>query len=321
MNPMQSPLGTPFTPFSTAEEVSRGADLSGKTAIVTGGASGLGLETVRVLAGLGARIIVPARNTSDARAALAGIAGVEVAEMDLVDPTSIRVFAEGFLATGAPLHLLILSAGIMTPPLFRDSEGREGQFATNHLGHFRLTAALWPALKLAGGARVVVLSSRAHQFPGFDLTDLGFVRRPYDKIAAYAQSKTANALFAVALDARGRDHDIRTFSVHPGSIFGNLTKHASREELEAYGVLNSDGTPQIDPAQDKKTFAQGAATTVWCATAPELNGIGGVYCEDSDIAPVETESRFGVRPYAVDPNVAEALWTESVRLTGIDLQD
>ncbi|MGM4921368.1 SDR family NAD(P)-dependent oxidoreductase [Tardiphaga sp. 804_B3_N1_9] len=320
MNPMQNPLNTPFTPFTTAEEVAHGAHLSGKTVIVTGGASGLGLETVRVLADLGAHIIVPARNTSTARASLAGITNVEVVEMDLIDPASVRIFAERFVATGAPLHLLILSAGIMTPPLFRDSKGREGQFATNHLGHFRLTATLWPALKLAGGARVVVLSSRAHQLPGFDLTDLDFARRPYDKVAAYAQSKAANALFALALDIRGQNYGIRAFSVHPGSVFGNLTKHASREELEAYGILNPDGTPQIDPAQDKKNFAQGAATTVWCATAPELDGLGGVYCEDCDIAYVEAEGGFGVRPYAVNPDLAEALWTESVRLTGIDVQ-
>ncbi|MEP7453599.1 SDR family NAD(P)-dependent oxidoreductase [Phyllobacterium sp. SB3] len=316
MNPMQKPLGTPHTPFTTAEEVARGIDLSGKTAIITGGASGLGLETVRVLAGLGARIIVPARNTAAAREALSGIAGVEIAAMELTDPSSIRAFANAFLAGDEPLHLLILSAGIMATPLFRDPDGREGQFATNHLGHFRLTAALWPALKAANEARVVVLSSRGHLLPGFDLTDLDFIRRPYDKVAAYAQSKTANALFALALDSRGRNHGIRSYSVHPGSILGNLAKHASRDELEAYGALNPDGTPLIDPANDKKNFAQGAATMVWCATAPELARIGGVYCEDSDIAPIETEGRFGVRPYSADPELAEALWTETLRLTG-----
>lgn len=316
MNTMQKPLGPPFTPFTTAEEVARGIDMSGKTVVVTGGASGLGLESVRVFTSLGARVIVPARNVDAARRALAGLARVEVAELELTEPASIRAFARDFLASGRSLHRLVLSAGIMATPLFRDVEGREGQFATNHLGHFRLTAALWPALKAAGKARVVVLSSRGHLLPGFDLTDLDFTRRPYDKVAAYAQSKTANALFAVALDARGRKHGIRAYSVHPGSILGNLARHASREELEAYGALNPDGTPLIDPANDKKNFAQGAATMVWCATAPELEGIGGVYCEDSDIAPVEAEGRFGVRPYAADPNLAEALWRETLRLTG-----
>lgn len=320
MNDLQKPLGTPFGPFTAAAEVARNIDLADKTAIVTGGASGLGLETVRVLAAHGARVIVPARNVEAATEALAGIPHVEVARMELTDPASISAFAQAFIGRQEPLHLLILSAGIMAPPLFRDAEGREGQFATNHLGHFRLTAALWPVLKAAGSARVVVLSSRGHLLPGFDLTDLDFTRRPYDKVAAYAQSKTANALFALALDERGRNHGIRAYSVHPGSIVGNLAKHASREELEAYGALNPDGTPLIDPARDKKNVAQGAATTVWCATAPELEGIGGVYCEDCDIAPIETEGRFGVRPYAADPDLAEALWAETARLTNADLR-
>src|SRR5690606_39125135 len=169
MNDLQKPLGTPFGPFTTAAEVARNINLSGKTAIVTGGASGLGLETVRVLAAHGARVIVPARNVEAATEALAGIPHVEVARMELTDPASISVFAQTFIDRQEPLHLLILSAGIMAPPLFRDAEGREGQFATNHLGHFRLTAALWPALKAAGTARVVVLSSRGHLLPGFDL--------------------------------------------------------------------------------------------------------------------------------------------------------
>lgn len=320
MSTDQRPLGTPYTPFTTAEEVARGADLRGKTAIVTGGASGLGLETTRVLAGLGARVIVPARDVAAARKTLTGIAGVEISAMDLIDPASVAAFAAGFLATGAALHLLILNAGIMMPPLFRDAEGREGQFATNHLGHHRLTAVLWPALKASGGARVVVVSSRGHQLPGYDLTDLDFTRRPYDKMAAYGQSKTANALFAVALDARGREHRIRALSLHPGAILGNLAKHISAAELAAYGAMNPDGTPVIDPDRDKKNFAQGAATTLWCATAPELAGIGGVYCEDSDIAPLEAEGNFGVRPYAVDPKAAEGLWGKSVDLTAMDIQ-
>lgn len=320
MTSLQQPLGTPFTAFSTAEEVARGIDLRGKTAIVTGGASGLGLETTRVLSSLGAQVIVPARDLNAARKALHGLAGVEIVAMDLIDAASVASFAAAFLAAGKPLHLLVLNAGIMAPPLFRDTEGREGQFATNHLGHYRLTTALWPALKAAGGARVVALSSRGHLLPGYDLTDLDFTRRPYDKVAAYAQSKTANVLFSVALDARGGAHGIRAFSLHPGSILGNLARHISDEELAAYGAVNPDGTPVIDPAQDKKNFAQGAATTVWCATAPELAGIGGVYCENSDIARLEETGPFGVRPYAVDRDAAEALWSESARLTGLDLQ-
>jgi len=315
----QEPLGTPFGPFTTVEEVARDVDLSGKTAIVTGGASNLGHETVRVLAARGAHVIVPARDADAARQALSDIPRVEIVSMDLLDPAFVRRFANGFLARHKSLDLLILSAGVMATPLFRDSEGHEGQFAINHLGHFRLTAALWPALCVADGARVVVLSSRGHQIGGFDLDDLDFKRRPYDKWLAYGQAKTANALFAVALDARGLAHDVRAFAVHPGSILGPLARHLSRDEIDAFGALNQDGTPVIDPARDRKNPQQGAATTIWCATAAELEGIGGVYCEDCDIAPVESEGRFGVRPFAIDPETAEALWAESIRLTGNDL--
>src|SRR5690606_18223772 len=232
---------------------------------------------------------------------------------------SINSFADQFLAAHASLDLLILRAGVMATPLFRDADGHEGQFVTNYLGHFRLTAALWPALRAARGARVVMLSSRGHQFGSLDLGDLDFTRRPYDKWLAYGQAKTAVALFAAALDARGRKHGVRAFSVHPGSILGPLARHLSREEIDAFGAVNEDGTPVIDPARDMKTPEQGAATTIWCATAPELDGMGGVYCEACVIAPVEAEGRLGVRPFATDPNSAEALWAESVRLTGCDL--
>lgn len=315
----QEPLGMPFGPFTTAAEVARDIDLSGKTAVVTGGASNLGHETVRVLASRGAAVIVPARDADAARRSLSGLAGVTVVPMDLLDPASARSFADGFLAEHGTLDLLVLSAGVMATPLFRDAEGHEGQFATNHLGHFRLTAALWPALRTAGGARVVVLSSRGHQLGGLDLDDLDFARRPYDKWLAYGQAKTANALFAVALDARGLEHGVRAYSVHPGSILGPLARHLSREEIETFGAIAADGAPVIDPARDMKTPQQGAATTIWCATAPELEGIGGVYCEDCDIAPVEDVGNFGVRSFAIDPVTAEALWLKSSRLTGTSL--
>lgn len=324
MTVTQETLGTPFGPFTTAEEVVRDVDLSGKTAIVTGGASNLGRETVRVLASRGAHVIVPARDVTAARQALSGMDRVEIVSMDLLDPASIDGFADRFQADHETLDLLILSAGVMATPLFRDKEGHEGQLATNHLGHFHLTAALWPALRAAEGARVVVLSSRAHQLGGLDLDDLDFTRRPYDKWLAYGQAKTANALFAVALDARGIAHGVRAFSVHPGSILGPLARHLSREEIDAFGALSEDGTPVVDPARDKKSPEQGAATTIWCATAPELAGIGGVYCEDCDIAPLRTEGQLGaagVRPFAVDPAIAEALWAQSVRLTGRDLHE
>jgi len=312
----QRPLGTPFGPNTTAQEVIRDIDLTGKTAVVTGGASNLGLETVRILAWRGARVIVPVRDIGTAGKMLWNIPNVELFEMDLLDPASVRSFADKFVIEHGSLDILILSAGVMATPLFRDAEGHEGQFATNHLGHFRLTAALWPALCAAKNARVIVLSSRGHQLGGLALEDLDFVQRPYDKWLAYGQAKTANALFAVAVDARGINHGVRAFSVHPGSILGPLARHLSREEIDSFGAIDNNGQPVIDPDRDMKTPQQGAATTIWCATAPELAGIGGVYCENCDIAPVERQERFGVRPFAIDPNIAEALWAESVRLTG-----
>lgn len=320
MTGFQKPLGTAFGPFTTAEEVANGVDLSGKTAIVTGGASNLGHETVRILASKGASIVVPARDANAARRALSGIPNVKVAAMDLLDPSSIDNFATGFLDSERSLDLLILSAGVMATPLFRDAGGREGQFTTNHLAHFHLTAGLWPALLRANGARVVVLSSRAHQLGGLDLSDLDFRRRRYDKWLAYGQAKTANALFAVALDARGADLGVRAYSLHPGSILGPLAKHLTREEIVQFGALNADGSAVVNPGRDLKNVQQGAATSIWCAGSSALDGIGGVYCEDCDIAPVEAEGEpggAGVRPFAIDPDAADALWLESARLLGI----
>ncbi|MBD9469629.1 SDR family NAD(P)-dependent oxidoreductase [Pseudoxanthomonas sp. PXM01] len=320
-NNLQQPLGTGFGPATTADEVAAGIDLSGTTAIITGGASGLGREAARVLASRGAHVIVPARDEQAAAAALAAVPSAEVMPMDLLDRASIDAFAKTFLARRSPLQRLVLSAGIMAPPLFRDADGHEGQFSTNHLGHFRLVCRLWPALAAAGGARVVVLSSRGHMLGDIDFDDVDYRERPYDAMQAYGQSKTANSLFAVALDKRGRDLGVHAYAVHPGAILGNLAKHFSREDIEAYGAIHPDGSPVIDPARDLKNVAQGAATTVWCATAPALEGQGGVYCEDCDIAPVEPERLRGVRAYAVDTSRAERLWQLSARLEGIDLPD
>jgi NAD(P)-dependent dehydrogenase (short-subunit alcohol dehydrogenase family) len=315
----QKPLNTPWTPFSTAVDVGSNFDLSGKVAIVTGGASGLGLETSRVLVSLGARVIVGARS-SQAPEALSALPNLEFARLDLFDQQSVQQFVGEFVAREAKLDLLILNAGIMATALQRDACGNEGQFATNHLGHFRLTAGLWPALRAAEEARIVSLSSRGHQISEVDFTDLAFKRREYNKWIAYGQSKTANALFAVAANARGERDDIRAYSVHPGSIVSPLARHLTKDEIAGFGAVDDEGAAIIDPAADKKTIAQGAATTIWCATSPLLRKIGGVYCENSDIASIETERRSGVRPYAVDRQKAELLWKTSVDLTGIDIE-
>ena len=252
-------------------------------------------------------MIVPARTPDKARKALAGIDRVELESLDLIDPKSIDAFAARFLASGRPLHILVNNAGIMATPLVRDARGFESQFATNHLGHFQLTARLWPALQKANGSRVVSLSSRGHRRAGVDFDDPNFERRPYEKWVAYGQSKTANALFAVALDARGEAHRVRAFSLHPGAILTELTRSMSEEEVRASVTAAKTVSPL-------KTIEQGAATSVWCATSPQLDGMGGVYCEDCDIAeavPADFPEQRGVRPWAMDPSFAERLWTMS----------
>jgi NAD(P)-dependent dehydrogenase (short-subunit alcohol dehydrogenase family) len=236
---------------------------------------------------------------------------VELETLELIDPASIDTFAARFLSFGRPLDILINNAGIMAPPLRRDARGYESQFATNHLGHFQLTARLWPALKQAGKARVVAVSSTGISFGGVDFDDPNFERREYDKWKAYGQSKTANALFAVALDKRGQAHGIRAFSAHPGGIYTDLARHLSLEELAFDGEL--------------KTPEQGAATSVWCATSPQLEGKGGVYCMDVEIAEVISEftpkvpgqQPTGVLPWAIDPDLAERLWQLSEKMTGV----
>ncbi|MGF7150748.1 NAD(P)-dependent dehydrogenase (short-subunit alcohol dehydrogenase family) [Sphingomonas zeicaulis] len=314
MQTPQQPIGSGFGPATTAEKVIAGHDLSGKVAIVTGGGSGLGLETVRRLAGAGAQVVVPARTMVKARDALAGVAGVEIAPLELGDRASIEAFAAAFLASGRPLHMLINSAGIMAVPLARDADGHEMQFVANHLGHFRLARALWPALVRAEGARIVSVSSRGHFYGGIDFDDVDFTARDYDPVAAYAQSKSANALFAIGVDDRGRAEGIRGFSVHPGSIITPLSSHLPIKVIRRYGAVDDEGRPVIDPENDKKTIAQGAATQVWCAVSPQLDEMGGVYCEDCDVAAAtsaESDVHRGVKPWAADPALADRLWALS----------
>src|SRR5471030_527995 len=243
----QFPIDSGCDAQTTARQALDGADLSGKIAIVTGGASGLGLETTRALVSAGATVIVSARMTDHARQALAGIERVELAPLDLLDPASISAYAQRFVDSGRPLHLLINNAGVMAAPLTRDARGYETQFSANHLGHFQLTAQLLPALLKADGARVVALSSRGHRYGGVDVVDPNFERRAYDKWQAYGQSKTANALFALELDRRGATHGIRAFSVHPGRIIDTgLARHLSNDELRAAGVLDEHDRVRAD---------------------------------------------------------------------------
>jgi len=316
----QAPIGSGFGAATTAAEVIAGRDLTGKTAVVTGGYSGIGIETVRAFRSAGAKVVVPARDMAKAKANLADMPDVRLRIMDLLDPRSIDAFAEQFLRDKEKLHILVNNAGIMAPPLARDARGYESQFSANHLGHFQLTCRLWPSLVAAQGARVVALSSYAHRRAGIDFHDPNFERREYDPWIAYGQSKTANALFAVALDSIGQRQGVRAFSVHPGGIVTDLIRHMSQAQIDASEILDRTGKPIIDPEHNKKTPQQGAATTVWCATSPQLNGTGGVYCADCDIARAlpsdDSKEMQGVRPRATDPVAAGRLWQLSEQLTG-----
>lgn len=317
MSTSQHKIGSGFGARSTAGEVLSGIDLSGKVAVVTGGYSGLGLETTRALANAGAHVVVPARRPADAEAALAGIPGTEVGELDLADLTSVEAFARGFLGTGRPVDLLIANAGIMAAPERRVGHGWESHFAICHLGHHALVNRLWPALKAAGGARVVTVSSAGHHSSPMRWDDVQF-ERGYDRWLAYGQAKTANVLFAVRLDTLGAEHGIRAFSLHPGAILTPLQRHLRQEEMVERGWIDEHGD-LADPSF--KSPEQGAATQVWAATSPLLDGMGGLYCEDCDVAEVAAEEGewVGVRPYAIDAGEAARLWELSENLTGVSL--
>jgi NAD(P)-dependent dehydrogenase (short-subunit alcohol dehydrogenase family) len=314
----QHPIGSGFGAHSTAAEVLSGIDLSGRLAIVTGGYSGIGIETVRALAGAGAQVIVPARRPAVAEEALAGLDGVEVGVLDLGELDSVHAFAGRILDSGRSVDILINNAAIMASPEMRVGPGWEAQFAINHLGHFALTNLLWPALVAGSGARVVALSSRGHKRSAIRFDDLMF-ETGYEKWQAYGQAKTANVLFAVQLDALAKDAGVRAFAVHPGGIRTPLQRYLSREEMIANGWIDEAGNTLIE----FKTPEQGAATATWAATASALDGMGGVYCEDCDVADVtapgtpEAGDR-GVDPHAVDPDAAARLWTVSAELTGVN---
>ncbi|MEV4368101.1 SDR family NAD(P)-dependent oxidoreductase [Nonomuraea sp. NPDC049637] len=313
MTTPQHRIGSGFGARSTADEVLKGIDLTGRVALVTGGYSGLGLQTTRALSEAGAQVVVPARRRDAAEEALAGLDRVEVGELDLGDPDSVRRFAEEFLASGRDLHLVINNAGIMACPETRVGPGWEAQFATNHLGHYALVNRLWPAVE-RGGGRVVAVSSAGHRRSGMRWDDVMF-ERGYDKWQAYGQAKTANVLFAVHLDALAEDAGVRAFAVHPGGILTPLQRHLTKQEMVEAGWIDEQGN-QLNTSF--KTPEQGAATQVWAATSPQLDGMGGVYCEDCDIAEPADGSGGGVHPHATDPEQAARLWRLSAELTGVD---
>jgi NAD(P)-dependent dehydrogenase (short-subunit alcohol dehydrogenase family) len=337
-NKNQKPTNSSFGHFSTAKEVIAGVDLTGKNAVVTGGYTGIGLHTTKAFSSAGAHIIVLARDVKRAKKNLRGVKNVEIEYFDLLLPETIDICAQKILNRSIPIHILVNSAGIIGIPRTLDKRGYEYQFATNHLGHFQLTARLFPALKKAVGARVIVVSSRGHRAGGVNFDDINFEHTEYAPMRAYAQSKSAIVLFAVQLDKPARQHGVRAFAVHPGpiptsdlfaeSVVGiksNLTVGLLRgvakvaRGLHITELLNAVRKP--DTPNAFKTIQQGAATSVWVATSRELDGIGGVYCEDCNIAeavPADSDKPFGVRPWALDEEQAAQLWKVSEEMTGVE---
>jgi len=317
---VQAKLGSGLDPKSEPSDILAGKDLTGKVAVVTGGYSGIGLETTRALAAAGAKVYVPVRNFDKAAETLATIKRGEVIplSMDLGDFASIRRFVAEMLEDETQIDLLINNAGIMACPEARVEGGWESQFGVNHLGHFLLTKGLLPALLAADAPRVVCLSSIAHRRGGVNFDDINFEKTAYEKWTAYAQAKTANALFALGLDMKYAEQGLRAFSVHPGGIMTPLQRYLDNEEMIALGWLDESGNLSELAASLFKSTTQGCTTTLWAATSEQLDGKGGLYCEDCDVADLADENTpryFGVAQWAVDPALAKELWELSERAT------
>jgi NAD(P)-dependent dehydrogenase (short-subunit alcohol dehydrogenase family) len=311
-------MATEFNHQSTADDVLSGMDLSGKRVLVTGGASGIGAETVRAMAAKGAQVIIAARNLTAAGEvkesvmAATGNESIDVLFLELGSLAKIRASAADFLARYESLDILINNAGIMACPQGQTEDGFELQFGSNHIGHFYFTQKLMPALLKADSARVIALSSMAHRMSPVVFDDIQYQSRPYEKWQAYGQSKTANILFAVGLNDRYAEQGVEAFAVHPGAIATPLGRHLAEKEIQALVEANktSANNPEDKEQGGIKTVEQGAATSCYAATAPALAGKGGVYLEDCDIAQVADDPNFrgGVRDYALDSADADRLW-------------
>jgi NAD(P)-dependent dehydrogenase (short-subunit alcohol dehydrogenase family) len=313
---MTDRITTPFNAESTAADVIAGIDLTGRRAIVTGGASGIGIETARALAGAGAEVTLAVRNLEAGQRTAAdiiestGSKQVLVAPLDLADQASVAAFTAGW---EGPLDILINNAGIMASPLMRTPQGWELQFATNHLGHFALATGLHRALAAAGGARVVSVSSSAHHRSPVVFSDIHFEHRPYEPWSAYGQSKTANVLFAVEATKRWAADGITANALMPGGIRTNLQRYVTEEELARLRAAGAGAGAGAGASLRWKTPEQGAATSILVATSPLLDGVGGRYFEDCNEAEVgRLSARNGVAEYALDPDAAARLWQVSV---------
>lgn len=303
---------------TTTAEVLEGIDLNGKLALVTGGSGGLGAETARALASKGARVVITARDVAKGEEVARGIRastgndGIEVEELELGSLASIRAFADRFLARHDALQILVNNAGVMACPFGKTTDGFELQFGTNHLGHFLMTGLIAPALLRGVPARAVSVSSRGHQLSPVVFEDIHFERRPYDKWLAYGQSKTANALLAVELERRLGSRGVHAYAIHPGVILTDLARHMGPEDFELLQKRAPGGKLRT------KSVEAGAATAVYAATAPELEGRGGLYLEDCGVAKVNDaeDAADGVRSYALDPAAAKRLWSTSEEMVG-----
>ncbi len=312
-------MTTRFGAETSAEEAARNIDLSGQTIVITGGSAGLGIETARVLAACGAHIVSVVRDEAKGLAAAATIresvpnAQIELAVLDLFELDSVRRGADDIAKRFSRIDRLINNAGVMACPLGRTTEGLDTQLGTNHLGHFVLTARLLPQLLAGSPARIVNLSSAGHRLSPFRFDDPFFERDDYNKWVAYGQAKTANVLFSVALDKRFKDRGIRSYAVHPGAIRTELGRHMDANDVK--DLMERRGKR---PPMTFKQVPQGAATTVWAATAPELDGRGGLYCEDCGVAePIEDPNLDqGVLSWALDEAAAERLWSLSEEWSG-----
>jgi len=314
-----------FGAESTTNEVLEGIDLTGKRILVTGVSAGLGIETARALVAHGAHVVGAVRALGKAEGATASVRAAadagnghfELIELDLASLASVRACADRLIADGRPFDVIITNAGVMATPEGRTADGFETQFGTNHLGHFVLVNRI--ASLLQRGGRLVNLSSAGHRFSDVDLDDPNFERTPYDPWVAYGRSKTANILFAVEFDRRHRTRGIRATAIHPGGIQTELSRHLSPAATEALiASINEAQRAAGKPAFKYKTVPQGAATSVWAAIVADATDIGGQYCEDCHVADIEegVGIRGGVRPYALEPEHAKALWAKSEELVG-----
>jgi len=316
--PSAERITSPFGYRSTALEVISGHDLTGKTVLITGASSGLGVETARAFTHAGATVVLPVRDQGRGEESLHAIATTEnvdkvvLRSLDLASLSSVRAFTEQFLSDFSTLDILINNAAVMATPQTKTSDGFEMQFGTNHLGHFALFTGIAPALLAAPTSRVVALSSIGHRRSPVVFEDIMFENRPYEKWSSYGQSKTACSLFAVGVNELYGSKGITANAVHPGGIITGLQQYLPREEQIAMGWFTEEGTIN----ERFKTVEQGASTSTWAAVGIELEGRGGHYLEDcAQALPVSKESPMsGVEDYAINPDLAMRLWEVSSEL-------